>query len=98
MSKGIDASKLSQIGVLLKQAGLYNIKAETKTLAVGSWGGRLGNLLAQDMLAGWPTMRPLAQSMLGVSPELFNAVISSLPDEWNTYHTTYEVYFACGQV
>jgi ubiquinone/menaquinone biosynthesis C-methylase UbiE len=97
-SKGIDASKMAQIGALLKQAGLYNIKAETKTLAVGSWGGRLGNLLAQDMLAGWPTMRPLAQSMLGVSPEMFNAVLSSLTDEWNTYHTTYEVYFACGQV
>ncbi len=97
-SKGIDASKMSQIGVLLKQAGLFQIQTEAKTLPVGSWGRRLGNLLAQDMLAGWPTMRPLAQSLLGVSPELFNAVISSLPDEWNTYHTTYEVYFACGQV
>ena len=97
-SKGIDASKMAQIGAFLKQAGLYNVRMETKTLAVGSWGGRLGNLLAQDMLAAWPAIRPLAQSMLGVSPELFNTVISSLTDEWNTYHTEYEVYFTCGQV
>lgn len=98
LSKGIDAAHMAQIGAFLKQAGLYNIKAETKTLSVGSWGGRLGNLLAQDMLAGWPSMRPLAQSMLGVSAERFNAVIASLSDEWNTHHTMYDVYCACGQV
>lgn len=97
-SRGIDASKMAQIGALLKQAGLCNVKVETRTLAVGSWGGRLGHLLAQNLLAGWPALRPLAQSMLGVSPELFNAVMSRLAEEWNAYRTTYEVYFACGQV
>jgi ubiquinone/menaquinone biosynthesis C-methylase UbiE len=96
-SKGIDASKMAQIGVFLKQAGLFNIKAETKLLSVGSWGGRLGNLLAQDMLAGWPSMRPLASSLLGVPPETFHAVIGRLEAEWETYQTTYEVYLACGQ-
>lgn len=97
-SKGIDASAMSQIGTWLEQAGLSQVRAETKLLAVGSWGGRVGNLLAQDMLAGWPTMRPLAQSLLRVSPELFTAVMQVLEDEWNRYHTTYEVYVACGQV
>jgi SAM-dependent methyltransferase len=96
-SRGMDASKMSQIGVLLKQVGLSALQAETKLVPVGSWGGRLGNLLAQDMLAGWPTMRPLAQSLLGVSSETFDAVIKRLEAEWNTFHTTYEVYFACGR-
>lgn len=96
-TKGIDASKMSQIGTWLKQAGLRNVRTDVKLLAVGSWGGRVSNLLAQDMLAGWPTMRPLAHSLLGIDPETFNAVINHLEEEWNTYHTTYEVYFACGQ-
>lgn len=97
-SRGIDASKMSQIGVFLKHAGLSALQTETKQLPVGGWGGCLGNMLAQDMLAGWPTMRPLAQSLLGVSPESFDAVIGRLEAEWNTFHTTYEVYFACGCV
>lgn len=97
-SRRIDASRMAQIGTLLTQAGLLTVKAETKILPVGSWGGRIGNLLAQDMLAGWPTMRPLAQSLLGISSHTFDIVVAELEREWNTYQTTYEVYFACGQV
>jgi len=96
-SRGIDASYMSQLGSLLKHAGLSNIRAETRTLPVGKWGGRVGNLLAQDMLAGWPSMRPLAHTLLGIAPGTFNEVMSQLEAEWNSDHTTYELYFACGQ-
>jgi len=96
--RGIDASKMSQIGVLLKHAGLCNIQTETKTLPVGSWGGRIGRLLAQDMLSGWLRTRPLAQTVLGVPAEAFEQVMSQLETEWNSYHTSYELYLACGQV
>jgi len=97
-TKGIDASKMSQIGAFLKMARLSNIQMETKTLPVGSWGGRGGNLLAQDMLAGWPMMRPLAHSLLDIPPDVFDEVIGHLETEWNSYQTTYEAYLACGQV
>lgn len=96
-SRGIDASNMAHLGKFLQHAGLSHIKTETRTLAVGSWGGRLGNLLAQDMLAGWPTMRPLAFSVLGVAHETFDAVMAQLEEEWNVYHTSYEVYCACGR-
>jgi ubiquinone/menaquinone biosynthesis C-methylase UbiE len=97
-SKGIDASKMSQIGQLLKQCSFSHVQTKTETLPVGSWGGRLGNLLAQDFLAGWPSIRPLAHSLLKVPPEQFDAVIGQLETGWNTYRTSYEVYFACGQI
>ncbi len=97
-SQGIDASQMVHIGSWLARAGLVRIQTATKCLPVGRWGGRIGHLLAQDMLAGWPTMRPLAQSMLRVAPATFDEVIFRLEDEWNRYQTIYEVYFACGQV
>jgi SAM-dependent methyltransferase len=97
-SRGIDAAYMKQVGSWLKQAGLSDVRAETRRLAVGSWGGRVGKLLAQDLLAGWPTMRPLVQSMLGVTPGAFDAVIETLVEEWNQYQTSYEIYLACGQV
>lgn len=96
-SRGIDASHMSELGLWLKRAGFSSIQVRTTLLPVGSWGGRLGNLLAQDMLAGWPSMRPLAHSFLGVRPEAFDDVMGRLEAEWNASHTTYEVYMACGQ-
>ncbi len=97
-SRGIDASYMSQLGLLLKHAGLCNIRAETRTLPVGEWGGRIGNLLAQDLLAGWPSVRPLAHTLLGVPPGAFNEVIGQLEGEWNHLQTSYELYLVCGQV
>jgi SAM-dependent methyltransferase len=87
-TKGIDASKMSQLGTFLKQAMLSNIQMETKRVPIGSWAGRGGNLMAQNMLAGWPMMRPLAHSSLGVSPDVFDEVIARLETEWNSYQTT----------
>jgi SAM-dependent methyltransferase len=97
-SRGIDASYMSQLSSLLKHAGLCNMRAEIRTLPVGKWGGRIGNLLAQDMLAGWPSMRPLAHTLLGVAPAAFDEVMGQLEVEWNSYHTNYEIYLVCGQV
>jgi ubiquinone/menaquinone biosynthesis C-methylase UbiE len=96
-TRGIDASNAAQIGTFLHEAGFSQVKAKTDVIPVGKWGGRIGNLLAQDILAGWPSMRPLAHTLLGVPPAQFDAVIGQLETEWNTLQTTYEVYFACGQ-
>ncbi len=97
-SRGIDASHMSHIGRFLKQGGFTPVQTRTEILPVGSWGGRLGRLLAQDILAGWPSLRPLVHSLLQVPHEQFDAVIGQLATEWESYHTSYEVYFACGQV
>jgi ubiquinone/menaquinone biosynthesis C-methylase UbiE len=98
VSKGIDASKMSQIGQFLERCGFSHVRSKTETLPVGSWGGRLGNLLAQDFLAGWSSIRPLVHSLLKVPPVQFDVAIGQLATEWNMYRTTYEIYFACGQV
>jgi ubiquinone/menaquinone biosynthesis C-methylase UbiE len=96
-TRGIDASNAARIGTFLHEAGFSQVKAKTDVIPVGKWGGHIGNLLAQDILAGWPSMRPLAHTLLGVPPAQFDAVIGQLETEWNTLQTTYEVYFACGQ-
>src|SRR6266487_911316 len=92
-SRGIDTSKMSQIDQFLKQGGFSHVQTKTEIVPVGGWGGRLGSLFAQNILAGWPSMRSLAHSLLAVSPERFDAVIGRLADEWDVYHTSYEVYF-----
>lgn len=97
-SRGIDANKVSGLDIFLTQAHLTSVQKKVVTLPVGSWGGALGTMLAQNILAGWPTMRPLAHELLGIAPKHFDAVIEKLAQEWNTYCTTYDVYFYCVQV
>jgi SAM-dependent methyltransferase len=97
-TRGIDASKVAGIGTLLQHAGFSSIQTKTATIPVGSWGGRIGNLLGQDILAGWPNIRPLAHRLLNIPPDTFNEVIERLENEWNTSQTQYDVYFACGRV
>ena len=97
-TRGIDASKVAEIGNLLRRSGFFDVTIKTEVIPVGSWGGRIGNLLAQDILAGWPSMKSSAHSLLNVSSEVFDEVIACLETEWNTSQTQYEVYFACGHV
>ncbi len=97
-TRGIDANYVSGIGTLFHRSAFCNVQAKTEIIPVGAWGGRVGNLLARDMLAGWPSMRPYAHTLLGVPPETFDDILKELDDEWNRLHTRYEVYFACGQV
>ncbi|MBV9617169.1 MAG: methyltransferase domain-containing protein [Ktedonobacteraceae bacterium] len=97
-SGGIDASTVSELDVLLTQANLTPVQKKVITLPVGAWGGSLGKMLAQNLLAGWPSMRPLTHELLGIAPNHFDTVIEQLSDEWNAFHTTYDMYFYCVQV
>lgn len=97
-TRGIDASKVAAIGTLMQDAGFFDVQFKVKVIPVGNWGGRLGDLLAKDILAGWPNIKPYARRLLDVSDERFDHVIKRLEGEWNQHHTGYEVYFACGRV
>jgi SAM-dependent methyltransferase len=96
-TRGIDASKVEGIGTLLEAAGFSSVRTHTAVVPVGRWGGRVGDLLAKDLLAGWPNVKSYAQTLLGVSTADFDAVIARLEDEWNTRRTLYAISFACGK-
>ncbi|GHO67990.1 hypothetical protein KSC_068820 [Ktedonobacter sp. SOSP1-52] len=95
--RGIDLEVMGRLDVLLQQAGLHHVQKKTLNLPVGSWGGRMGELLARDMLSGWPSLQPLCQQYLNIPKETFDAVIASLEAEWNSHQTEYEVYVVYGQ-
>jgi SAM-dependent methyltransferase len=96
-TRGIDASKVEGIGTLLETAGFSSVQTHTALVPVGRWGGRVGDLLAKDILAGWPNVKTYAQTLLGVSNADFDAVIARLEEEWNTRKTLSALYFACGR-
>lgn len=73
-SRGIDLSRLAYLDELLLSAGLTQVEKRTIQVAVGSWGGRLGRMLAQNTLATFASMRGLYEQVLAVpAAQLFQA-------------------------
>jgi hypothetical protein len=54
-------------------------------------------MISQDVLALWGSLLPQAHALLNVDAETFENLLGQLKQEWNNYHTEYEMYFACGQ-
>ncbi|GHO46535.1 class I SAM-dependent methyltransferase [Ktedonospora formicarum] len=95
--RGIDMAIVSHLDLPLQQAGMINVNQQVINIPVGAWGGRLGDLLARDMLSGWPSLQPLCEEHLQVPKSAFEQIISQLSDEWNRRQTSYEVYVTYGQ-
>ncbi len=100
-SRGIDASVVEQLGGLLHHAGLQHIQTRAIDLPVGGWGKgeqrRIGDLLAKDMLAGFPSLKGACCTLLHLPSDEFDQVMRALPEEWAKLHTQYRFYVAYGR-
>ncbi|MBE3568195.1 MAG: class I SAM-dependent methyltransferase [Thermogemmatispora sp.] len=95
-ARGMDASQLFLLGRWLREAGTVQVEQRTLWLPVGRWGGRLGQLLAQDLLAAARTLEAPVEG-LGVSATRFHEVLEGLAREWQEGQVTYEVYATWGR-
>jgi SAM-dependent methyltransferase len=94
---GIDVSLMVQLPRLLHQGGLQHIRHWTYRVPVGEAGGRVGKMLQQDILASLPGLKSFICKQASISPDHFEHVIDTLPQEWKAYRTCYEYYLAYGQ-
>lgn len=96
VARGMDASQLFLLGRWLREAGALQVEQRTCWLPVGRWGGRLGQLLAQDLLVAAGTLEAPVEG-LGVSVARFHEILEGLAREWEEGQVTYEVYTAWGR-
>lgn len=65
--------------MMLHQAGMQNVSQQRLTIPVGTWGGRVGKLMAKDVLAIIETTRALLCTALPLSPKHVDAVLRNRP-------------------
>ena len=95
--RGVDMRISPRIGECLDPAGLIHTERHTIQVPLGRWGGRLGQMMAQNILAAFQSVRPaLAGQGLASQSEL-ESVLSAIPNEWEQHHTTAPFYIAWGQ-
>lgn len=96
--RGIDMSRVAYLDDLLLEAGLSQVEKRVMRVPVGSWGGRLGSTLAQNMLAALEGMRGIYCQQVPLHPEQFDTTLAMLADEWNTFRTEFAIFVSYGRV
>jgi len=94
---GFRLSLLWHLDIFLEQAGIVDITAQPLHVPLGSWGGRIGALLAKDMLCTFRALKGFYCAHLSLDEEVFEQTVAALPQEWERYLTQYCFFLAYGR-
>ena len=96
-TRGIDPRVCTNIGNFLRAAQLTNIQTYRIDLPIGSWGGRLGNMTASDMVSYNQAVKPKITERFKISSVEYDKISLAMRREWESNHCYFSIYFACGQ-
>ena len=96
-TRGVDLQAAAKVGEFLQDAGLRPVERRILNVPLGSWGGRLGEMMVQNMVAGFTAVRPIVTGQGVTSEQEFDAAILALPHEWEQRRTTVPFFVAWGQ-
>lgn len=96
-SRGLDPWLAPPLAQYLREAGLEQVTQRTVELPLGSWGGRIGTMMATNIGNAIMAMKPLAITRLGIDPAYFERVREGELEEWNQLHVTVPFALAYGQ-
>ncbi|RIA91283.1 S-adenosyl-L-methionine-dependent methyltransferase [Glomus cerebriforme] len=93
---GINGFISSQLENILKGTKLFkNIQREEHSTPIGQWGGRLGELMCDDIIECGEACKPALSQFMGISHEEFDFMLENLRMEINKgqfYSKTYRFY------
>jgi SAM-dependent methyltransferase len=95
--RGFDVRVIDHLSTMLRQAGAEHVREQRLTIPVGSWAGRIGELMGKDLLALFEAFKASLCTALSLQIGQVDAVLQALPDEWNAYHTSYTYLEVHGQ-
>src|SRR5262249_48905234 len=96
-TRGIDPYMGRDIADYLRKAGLVNIGNRDMALPCGEYGGKIGNLGKQNLLARYRSFAGALMKLAGVSHEEFEANMKGFSDELDECRTYVQLYVAWGQ-
>ncbi len=94
---GLDIGLMQRLAPMLERVGIHAIEQKIIAVPLGAWGGETGCAMSQNLEASIESFKPKVMHVLNVSSEDFDRVLHALPEEWETYQTTYQFYATYGQ-
>lgn len=97
--RGIDMAAGNQIGTFLQQAGLRHVQDIPLEIPLGPWGGRIGNLMLADAMAGARALEtPVVDMAKLATKPTFDAAVAAMEQDFKTLpDCTQPFYIAYGQ-
>jgi SAM-dependent methyltransferase len=96
-TRGIDVNMAKNLDVLMRKAGLINVTKQTFTGPFGPWGGKAGELFAQDFKLASSSMQPLVTNVFGVPKEEVERNGALMQEEFKSHRAYMEIYVYLGQ-
>lgn len=95
--RGVDMRVSPLVGDHLPAAGLVRVERHTVQVPLGRWGGRLGQMMGQNIQAAFHSVRPAIVGQGLATEAEVDSVLAALPGEWEQRHTTAPFYLAWAQ-
>lgn len=95
--RGIEPHHVLYLKDYLRQAGLAGTMSQSISIPVGNWGGRIGTMMATDLIAVQQALKPLIVSQLGVSSLAFEQCLEVERREWEYFRSCMIVDVISGQ-
>ncbi len=83
--------------VMLRETGFINVATRQQALPVGSWGGRLGSMVAKNLGALMNAFKPLTGKFLDMHPDTYDRTVAYSQAECEQFHTSITLHIVYGQ-
>jgi ubiquinone/menaquinone biosynthesis C-methylase UbiE len=97
--RGVDIDAAVRVGDWMRAAGLVNVQVVTVNLPTGAYGGRIGTMMAQDILSAFNALKGFVAAAGIASESEFDALLAAARAELNapTCRTVTPFHIAYGQ-
>jgi ubiquinone/menaquinone biosynthesis C-methylase UbiE len=96
-SRGVDLNLANDLDESMREAGLINVTKQIFAVPIGPWGGRAGELFAEDFRLARSSLQPLLASVFNVSKEEIERIVASMLEEFKSHQTYMNIYVYLGQ-
>jgi hypothetical protein len=96
-ARGVDVNTVQNLDKLMREAGLINVTKQTFTGPFGPWGGKAGELFAEDYRLLSSSVQPLIMNTLSVPKEEIERIAALMLEEFKSHQAYLEIYVYLGQ-
>jgi hypothetical protein len=96
-TRGVDVNMVNHLDVLMREVGLINVTKQTFTVPIGTWGGKAGELFAEDFRLGNSSIQPLVTNMFHVPKEVVEGNGPLMAEEFKSHQACFNINVYLGQ-
>ncbi|KAG0369641.1 hypothetical protein BGZ54_009373 [Gamsiella multidivaricata] len=96
ISKGFDTKVAKKMDILLRDAGLDEVKACHASIPIGAWGAKVGQLMRENSAGLWSSLRGWIKESTGMNDAQYEAMVKRVFIEYETHKCYANCYCAWG--